>query len=240
MQKFITTFKKGLLPFGGIIIVVGALMLAQPDTDTFAVMAMSAIAMFITAGGRWRDMFIVGAIGLVLFAGLVFERPYLMARVKTFIDPSADQLGKSWQVKQSLIAIGSGGFAGRGFGQSIQKFEYLPEPTSDAIFAVFGEEFGFIGTTLLVILYSLFLLRSFRIAAEAADLFGMLLVVGFSMIIVIEAFLNIASMLAIFPLGGIPLPFISHGGTALLASLASVGVMLNVSRYRKRQVVKKV
>jgi len=240
MQKFITTFKKGLLPFGGIITVVGALMLAQPDTDTFAVMALSAIAMFITAGGKWRDMFIVGAIGLVLFAGLVFERPYLMARVKTFIDPSADQLGKSWQVKQSLIAIGSGGFAGRGFGQSIQKFEYLPEPTSDAIFAVLGEEFGFIGTTLLIVLYSLFLLRSFKIAADAPDLFGMLLIVGFSMIIVIEAFLNIASMIAIFPLGGIPLPFVSHGGTALLASLASVGVMLNVSRYRKHQVIKKV
>ena len=240
MQKYITTFKKGLLPFGGMIAVVGALMLAQPDTDTFAVMAMSAVAMFITAGGKWRDMCIVGLIGIVLFAGLAFERPYVMARVKTFIDPSADQLGKSWQVKQSLIAIGSGGFAGRGFGQSIQKFQYLPEPTSDAIFAVFGEEFGFIGTTLLIILYSLFMLRCFRIASEAADLFGMLLIVGFSMIIVLQAFFNIAAMVAIFPLGGIPLPFVSHGGTALLASLASVGVILNVSRYRKRTVVKKV
>ncbi len=240
MQKFITTFKKGLLPFGGIIVVVGVIMLAQPDTDTFAVMTMSAIAMFITAGGKWRDMCIAGAIGLVLFAGLVFERPYLMDRVKTFVDPSADQQGKSWQVKQSLIAIGSGGFAGRGFGQSIQKFEYLPEPTSDSIFAVLGEEFGFIGTTLLVILYSLFLLRSFKLAAEASDLFGMLLIVGFSMVIVLQAFLNIAAMLALFPLSGLPLPFVSHGGTALLASLASVGVMLNISRYRKRHTIKKV
>ena len=126
MQKFITTFKKGILPFGGIIAVVGALMLAQPDTDTFAVMALSAIAMFVTAGGRWRDMFIAGAIGLVMFAGLVFERPYLMDRIKTFVDPSADQQGKSWQVKQSLIAIGSGGFAGRGFGQSIQSLNTFP------------------------------------------------------------------------------------------------------------------
>jgi cell division protein FtsW len=157
-----------------------------------------------------------------------------MDRFMTFFDPSLDPQGKSWQVQQSLIAIGSGGFAGRGFGQSIQKFEYLPEPIGDSVFAVLGEEFGFIGSVLLIILFALFTLRGMRVATEAPDSFGALLVVGFVTVIVTQAFLNIAAMLALAPLSGLPLPFISHGGTALLATLGAVGIMLNVSRYRKQ------
>lgn len=240
MQKHIQTISKGILPFGGIIAIVGAIMLAQPDTDTFAIMTGSAVAMFITAGGRWRDVLLTGVIGLVLFAGLAIERPYIMNRLNSYLDSSLDQQGQGWQVKQSLIAIGSGGFVGRGFGQSIQKFEYLPEPTTDSIFAVLGEEFGFLGTTFLIVLFSLFTLRGFRIAVDSPDLFGMLLVVGFVMIIVLQAFLNIAAMLALAPLSGLPLPFISHGGTALLSTLASVGIILNVSKYRKHFGAKKV
>jgi cell division protein FtsW len=235
MQKHVQTFTRGMLPFFGIVGVVGALMLLQPDTDTFAIMAATAVAMFITAGGRWRDVFITGAIGLVLFTALIFMRPYLMDRITTFFDPSADPQGKSWQVKQSLIALGSGGMFGRGFGQSIQKFEYLPEPTNDSIFAVLGEEFGLIGTTFLVALFSLFAMRGMRIATEAPDIFGTLLVVGITTVIVLQAFLNMAAMLALAPLSGLPLPFVSHGGTALLATLGGVGIILNVSRYRKNR-----
>lgn len=236
MKKQIHTFTKGTLPFAAIVAIVGVVMLLQPDTDTFAIMVVAATAMFLTAGGRWRDVFMVALIGIILIGVLAFTRPYIMDRITTFMDPASDPQGSGYQIQQSLIAIGSGGIAGRGFGQSIQKFEYLPEPIGDSIFAVYGEEFGFIGTSLLVLLFSFFAFRGYRIATHAPDLFGMLLVVGFVTIIVTQAFLNIAAMLSLFPLSGLPLPFISHGGTALLAVLASIGIMLNVSKYQKNKV----
>ncbi|MBX2866875.1 putative lipid II flippase FtsW [Candidatus Kaiserbacteria bacterium] len=236
MYRHTHTVLKGTLPFLGILALVGIVMLLQPDTDTFAIMAASAVAMFIAAGGKLRDVGIMFVSAVVLLAILAFSRPYIMDRLTTFIDPSADPLGSSYQVQQSLIAIGSGGFSGRGFGQSIQKFEYLPEPIGDSIFAVASEEFGFIGSTLLVLLFVAFAFRGFRVATHAPDLFGMLLAVGFVTLITLQAFLNIAAMLSLAPLSGLPLPFISHGGTALLATLAAIGVVLNVSKYQKKRV----
>ncbi len=231
MQKFISTFTRGTLPFIGFVAVVGAIMLAQPDTDTFAIMVVAAGAMFLTAGGRWRDILIILISGVLVLGLLAYSRPYVMNRLTTFMNPAADPLGKGYQIQQSLIAVGSGGITGRGFGQSIQKFEYLPEPIGDSIFAVYAEEFGFIGSTLLVLLFTFFAFRGYKIASNAPDLFGTLLIVGFITLIATQAFLNIAAMLAIVPLSGLPLPFISHGGTALLATLAAVGIILNVSRY---------
>jgi cell division protein FtsW len=152
------------------------------------------------------------------------------------MNPSLDPQGSGYQIGQSLIAVGAGGVTGRGFGQSIQKFEYLPEPIGDSIFAVYAEEFGFIGSALLIMLLSFFTFRGYKIAAHATDLFGMLLVVGFMTLIILQAFLNIAAMLALAPLMGLPLPFISHGGTALLATLGAMGIVLNVSKYQKRVV----
>lgn len=235
MKKHIGSFARGTLPFAGLTALSGVLLLLQPDTDTFLIMVAAGIAMFLTAGGRWRDVLAVGAAGIVLLAVLAFTRPYVMNRITSFFDPSSDPQGKSYQIRQSLIAIGSGHIAGRGFGQSIQKFEHLPEPISDSIFAVYSEEFGFIGSALLVLTFSFFSFRGYKIASQAADLFGMLLVTGFTTIIVVQAYLNIAAMLALAPMSGLPLPFASHGGTALLATLASVGIMLNVSKYRKRK-----
>lgn len=234
LQKHVHTLKRGTLPFLGIIGLVGTIMLLQPDTDTFAIMVVAATAMFIVAGGRWRDVFIMGLIGVALVVILAFSRTYIMDRLTTFMDPSIDPQGKSYQIQQSLIAVGSGGIWGRGFGQSIQKFEYLPEPIGDSVFAVYSEEFGFLGSSLLVILLAFFTFRGYKIATHATDLFGMLLVVGFMTLIVLQAFLNIAAMLALAPLSGLPLPFISHGGTALLTTLAAVGIVLNVSRYQKK------
>jgi len=234
VHKVIHTFKQGTLPFIGITAVVAVVMLLQPDTDTFLIMAVAATAMFVVAGGSWRDVLLMFLAGLVLLAALAFTRPYVMDRFQTFMNPSEDPQGKSYQIQQSLIAIGSGGFGGRGFGQSIQKFEYLPEPIGDSIFAIYSEEFGFIGSALLIILLAFFTFRGYKIASHATDLFGMLLVVGFMTLIVTQAFLNIAAMVALAPLMGLPLPFISHGGTALLATLASVGIVLNVSKYQKK------
>ncbi len=236
MQKHNATFWQGTFPFSVIVGIVGVIMLLQPDTDTFFIMAGAAAAMFITAGGRWRDVFILGLIATAVIVLLALVRPYLMDRLVSFFDPSSDPLGSGYQVQQSLIAVGSGGLTGRGFGQSIQKFEYLPEPIGDSIFAVFAEEFGFIGSLALILMISFFVFRGFRIATHAKDQFGMLLAVGFITIIAIQSFLNIAAMVALAPMLGLPLPFISHGGTALLATLASVGIVLNVSKYQKTKI----
>lgn len=235
MYRHSRTFLKGVLPFLLITGVVGIVMLLQPDTDTYAIMVASGMAMFLTAGARWRDILAIVLVGFVILATLAFFRPYVMDRLTAFIDPSIDPQGKSYQIQQSLIAVGSGGVTGRGFGQSIQKFEYLPEPIGDSIFAVYAEEFGFIGSVFLVLLFSLFAFRGYKIAVEAPDIFGMLVVVGFMTLIVSQAFLNMAAMLSLAPLSGLPLPFISHGGTALLATLASVGIVLNISRYKKKK-----
>lgn len=236
MHKVIGTTYKGTLPFVGILAGVGAILLLQPDTDTFLIMATAATAMFVVAGGRWRDVLGMVSVAVLLIVVLMFTRPYVKDRIMTFIDPTSDPLGAGYQINQSLIAVGSGGTTGRGFGQSIQKFEYLPEPIGDSIFAVYAEEFGFIGSVLLIVLLSIFTFRGYKIAAHATDLFGMLLVVGFMTLIVTQAFLNIAAMLGLAPLSGLPLPFISHGGTALLATLAAVGIVLNVSKYQKKSV----
>ena len=234
MQKQIGLTVKGTLPFFGIVGLVGVPLLLQPDTDTFLIMATAATAMFVVAGGKWRDVIVVALTAILLLALLAFTRPYIKDRIMTFVDPERDPLGAGYQINQSLIAVGSGGFTGRGFGQSIQKFEYLPEPIGDSIFAVYAEEFGFLGSSLLVLLFTFFTFRGYKIAAHAVDLFGMLIVVGFMTLIVTQAFLNIAAMLALAPLSGLPLPFISHGGTALFATLSAVGIVLNVSKYQKK------
>lgn len=234
MKAHITSLTKGTLPFALILGGAGIPLLLQPDTDTYLIMAAASIAMFITAGGRIRDVLVMGLSGVLLIVILAFTRPYIMDRIQTFIDPSLDPQGSGYQIKQSLIAVGSGGFLGRGFGQSIQKFEYLPEPIGDSIFAVYAEEFGFLGSLFLILLYAGFALRGYKVATYAPDLFGMLLVVGIITLIITQTILNIAAMLAVAPLSGLPLPFISHGGTALLVTLGAVGIMLNVSKYQKK------
>lgn len=229
----ISDYKQGLLPFLAITGVVGAIMLAQPDTGTFIIMAAAGLAMFMAAGARIRDLALVvlaGFIGILLLALL---RPYVMHRIMTFINPNADPLGTSYQIQQSLIAIGSGELFGRGFGQSVQKFSFLPEPIGDSVFAVAAEEFGFIGGFILIALFIALCFRGFRIASRAPDLFGALLVLGITVYIVVQSMINIAAMLGLLPLTGVPLVFISHGGTALFIALLGVGIILNVSRHMK-------
>ena len=235
-HKQLDTWRYGVLPFVGVLGIVGAITLSLPDTDTFLIMAMAGVAMFVTAGARWKHILLMAVTGILLLATIVFMRPYLMDRLTTFMDPESDPLGSGYQIKQSLIAIGSGGMFGRGYGQSIQKFEYLPEPIGDSIFAVYAEEFGFLGSFMLILVLSFFTFRGFKIATQASDVFGMLLVVGFMTLIVCQSFLNIAAMAAIAPLSGLPLPFISHGGSALMTTLAALGIVLNVSKYRTRSI----
>ena len=228
----IATVRFGLIPLIVLAVIAGVILLAQPDTDTFMVLFLALVGMFLVAGGKWKHLFIVGIIGLLCLSALVWQRPYLRERLLTYLDPSADPLGAGYQIQQSLIAIGSGGFTGKGFGQSVQKFSYLPEPIGDSIFAVAGEEFGFIGGILLIGLYLAFLLRGLRIATGAPDRFGGLLSLGIVILIGAGAFMNIAAMLSIIPLSGLPLSFVSHGGTALLFTMAEAGILLNVSRQQ--------
>ncbi len=193
-------------------------------------MAASLIGIYIAAGCRFRDLAILAAICAIGMAGLFQTRPYIEGRILTFLDPSRDPQGSGYQIQQSQIAIGSGGFFGRGFGQSVQKFDYLPEPIGDSIFAVAGEEFGFIGCTLLILLYLFFTIRGLKIAAGISDLFGRLMAVGIVIMIVSQSFINIGAMLGVLPLTGIPLVFVSQGGTAILIVMAEIGVLLQLSK----------
>jgi len=234
MKGHIQDFKKGTIPFILLIAGIGIPLLLQPDTDTYLLIVGASMAMFIVAGGRIRDIILMGLMAVILVAVLAFTRDYVMQRIQIFFNPTLDPQGSGYQIKQSLIAVGSGGIAGRGYGQSIQKFEYLPEPIGDSVFAVYAEEFGFIGSVFLILLFSSLGLRGYRIASHAPDLFGMLLVVGIITLVMLQVLLNIAAMISLAPLSGLPLPFISHGGTALLAMLGAMGIVLNVSKYQKR------
>lgn len=238
-KQKIHSLSQGLLPFGIIVGLVGILLLAQPDTDSFLIVLLACLVMYFVSGARWRDLGIMVVLGIIAGAGLIAMRPYLLSRIQVFLDPSRDALGSSYQVQQQLIAIGSGKISGRGFGQSIQKFKYLPEPLGDSIFAVVGEEFGFIGTVIIIIIYLLFFLRGMMISMRTKESFNKLLVLGIVCLIVFQSYLNIASSIAVFPLGGLPLIFMSHGGTALAFALASIGIVLSISRNQSVPSVKK-
>lgn len=222
--------KWSILPLLGFLAVIAAVLFKQPDTKSFMLIVAAAISMLFVSGLKWK--YIIG-IGTLITAGLLvlaFFTPYLSSRVKTFLDPASDIQGASYQVHQSLIAVGSGGVFGRGLGQSIQKFGYLPEPQGDSIFAVIGEEFGFVGGVAILVLFLAFALRGLKIASNAPDIFSRMTVLGIIMILTVQSFLNIASIVGVFPLTGVPLVFISHGGTSLMFSLIAVGIVLNISR----------
>ncbi len=233
IRSRIGTFKYGVLPPAILLGLTGAVLLSQPDTGTFFVILIAAFAMFLAIGGRWKHVLIIGVIAVLGVGVLIATRPYVKERILTFINPSRDALGAGYQIQQSLITIGSGELSGRGFGQSIQKFSYLPEPIGDSIFAVASEEFGFIGSVFIVFMFTLFAIRGIFLAQKAPDYFSGLLVLGIVILIISQSFINIASMLGVFPLIGLPLLFISKGGTALFAALAGVGIILNVSKYRR-------
>jgi len=234
MKEKMKTLKYGFLPLIVMFLILGGLLIKQPDTDNFLMIVFSGMAIFLVSGGRWRYILILIITALISVGVLAMTRPYVMQRITTFLNPSENAQGSGYQIQQSLIAIGSGGMFGRGFGQSIQKFNFLPEPIGDSIFAVEAEEFGFIGACILIFLYVLFALRGLKIASKVPDLFGRLLVVGIVIMIVAQAFVNIGAMLGVLPLSGITLPFVSHGGTSLFITLLEVGIVLSISKSQKQ------
>jgi len=235
-KKGVTTFKFGLLPFLVLSGILSLVMLLQPDTDTLIVMLAAGASMYFVAGGKIKHFLVLGVIAILGLSLLIATRPYIKDRVLTFLDPSAaDAQSSGYQIQQSLIAIGSGGVAGRGFGQSLQKFNFLPEPIGDSIYAVAAEEFGFIGAFGLILLFLSFAWKGLRVASNVPDMFGGLVAIGLVILITTQSFWNIAAMLGVIPLSGLPLLFVSHGGTALFFTLVAVGILLNISRYQKSQ-----
>lgn len=234
-KQRIRNVRYGLIPFTVIVGIPCALLLAMPNTSTMLIIGLTCIVVYLVAGAPGRDIVIMIIGSVIVLGAAVMLRPYLRNRVETYIHPKDNALTSGYHIQQSLIAIGSGKLTGRGFGQSVQKFNYLPEAESDSVFAVYAEEFGFFGTVLLVILFVAFALRGLIIAGDAATLFGTLAVTGLTLLITFSAFLNIGALLGILPLTGLPLPFISHGGTALMAALGSVGIILNIAANRSKR-----
>lgn len=231
VKQQVTEFKMSVVPYGVILSVLGILLLAQSDTDTLAVIALTGLVMLFSTGAKIRHLALIVLIGAVGLTSIIYARPYARERFMTFLNPGANPQGSGYQIQQSLLAIGSGQIAGRGFGQSIQKFNYLPEPIGDSIFAVQAEEFGFLGSVALVGLFLLFLFRSMKIAGRAPDVFSGLVVMGIAILVIVESFMNISSMLGIIPLSGMPLLFVSHGGTALIITLGAAGIIANISKH---------
>ncbi len=233
VKKNVEIFKFGILPLILLCGLVGLILLSQPDTDTFVILSGTAISMYVVSGGKWKHLLLIILLAAIGLSVVAFTRPYIRDRLATFINPARDIQGSSYQLNQSLIAIGSGRMFGRGFGQSVQKFNFLPEPIGDSIFAVMAEEFGFVGGVSLIFLYLFFTFRGMRIAMNSPDTFGGLLAFGIVILIVTQSFFNIGAMVGLLPISGIPLLFVSHGGTALFMTLAEAGIVLNISRFQK-------
>ena len=227
-------FRFGVLPLFIMLSIIALILLRQPDTKSFILIAVTGIVMLFISGVPMKYILGISIGSVILLSSVVFFTPYLQQRVKTFIDPSVDPRGSAYQIQQSYIALGGGGIFGRGYGQSIQKFSYLPEPQGDSIFAVLGEETGFVGAVAVIFLYLLFALRGFRIANNSPDLFSRLLVSGIVIMITAQSFMHIASVTGVFPLTGVPLVFMSHGGTALMVYMMAIGVVFQISKFQHR------
>lgn len=220
---------QGLIPFAIIMGFVGLLLLLQPDTGTFITMALISFAIYFFAGAKTKHI-----VATVLAAGIILSvvavsTPYRLDRIKAFINPSEDTQGVAYQLTQSYIAIGSGGIFGVGYANSIQKYGYLPEPTSDSIFAILVEETGLVGAYIVLGLFLALILLLIKIAKKTADQFGRLFVLGVAIWIFVQVIINVGGLTGLMPMTGLPLPFFSAGGTSLAVILAALGIVFNIS-----------
>ena len=225
--------KVTLLQFGIFTALVGGLIMLEPDMGTTLVVVALAITMYFLAGYPLRHFVLVGGVGIVVGIIFIVTSSYRLDRVKTFFNPTIDPQGSSYHIRQVLLALGSGGMTGVGIGRSRQKYEYLPEATTDSIFAVAGEELGFIGAGLLILAFLYLLSLIFQLAAHTHDSYSKLLVAGVGAWFSLQFILNLAAMVALTPLTGVPLPLVSYGGSALVTMLAGIGIVLAVARTEK-------
>lgn len=227
----IKDFKKSVVPFLVITAVISVLIILQPDIGTLFTITAIGLSMVFSAGFRIRHLAFIGLAGAAAFSLLVSTAHYRLARLFVYLHPELDPQGIGYQINQALLAVGTGGIWGLGFGRSRQKYSYLPEPAGDSIFAIISEELGFIRVTIVLLAFAVIIYRGYKIAEAAPDMFGRLLATGITSWILVQTFVNIASVMAITPLTGIPLPFISYGGSALIALLFVSGVLLNISKH---------
>lgn len=221
----------GLIPFAILLGFVTGLIVLQRDLGTAILIGITALAMFFIAGGNLWQILVSGILGGFTLVSLITRSSYRMARITAFLDPlNSDPLGNGYQIRQILIALGSGGLTGLGLGASRQKFGYIPASHTDGIFAILGEELGLIGGLVVLGLFAFLAYRGFRIALVAADSFGTVLASGITCSLIFQAIVNVGVVTASLPFTGIPLPFISFGGSSLVVSMASVGLLLAVSR----------
>jgi cell division protein FtsW len=228
----IGSLTQGVFPICAIAGIIAVLILVEPDMGTASLIAFTCAVMLFSAGARIEHMILVALAMVPPVAFLVMSSPYRRARILAFIDPWKDPQNAGFHIVQSLLALGSGGVPGVGLGLSRQKFFYLPEQYTDFIGAVLGEELGFLGTSFLIVLFVIFAYRAIRIALAARDDFGFLLAIGCTSTVVVQAFINIGVVTSSWPVTGVPLPFISFGGTSLIVSLVCVGLLLNIGRSR--------
>ncbi len=226
---------RGVIPFVVILGVISVLMLMQPDLGTLFIIAFTALVVFFAGGGKMTHIIIAMFLAVLAFFLFVsLSSSYRSDRFKCLEDPSYSAQDKCYQINQSLIAVGSGGFFGRGIGHSRQKFMYLPEVWGDSIFPIIAEETGFFFSSLLILLYLFIFYRGLLIARAAPDIYGSSLATGIVVWLSIQSFLNIGGMINLIPMTGVPLPFVSAGGSAALSSLLAMGILLNISKHTKR------
>ncbi len=227
----IKDFSAGLVPCLLIIVSILGLVLLEPDIGTMLAISAIAASMLFLGGSRLKHLgwLFVAGIGSLLI--MIKLEPYRLARITTFLNPDFDPSGIGYQINQAMLAIGSAGLFGHGYGQSRQKYNFLPEVMGDSIFAVVVEELGFVRTVLVILLFLYLALRGIKIAKGAPDTFGKMLALGIISWITFQAFINIGAIIGLLPLTGIPLPFISYGSTAMIVTLSGMGILLNISKY---------
>lgn len=230
-QDKITSFTKGIMPHLAILLLIFGLILKEPDLGTALAIGATVFILLFSAGAKVAHLASLTITGVLGIIAAILVEPYRLKRLIAFSDPWADPLNTGYHIIQSLYAIGSGGLFGVGLGRSREKFLYLPEPHTDFIFAILGEELGFIGTVTVIVLFFLFAWRGYKVAISAPDVYGSMLAAGLTTMVTIQALMNIAVVTASMPVTGIPLPFLSFGGSALIFTLAGVGILLNISRY---------
>lgn len=229
-RKLVGDFLEDLVPFLVVLGVVGFLIMKQPDTGTFGLIFLMAVSVYFIAGAKISHLFGLFVSGLAMLALLIKLAPYRLQRFMVFMNPDFDPKGAGYQINQALIAIGSGGLFGLGLGLSRQKFNYLPEPVTDSIFAIFSEEWGFFVSVLLIGLFVFIAWQGLRIARLAPDDFGRYAAAGIVSWVIFQAFINIAAATALIPLTGIPLPFVSYGGTSIVFLMAAMGILIRIGK----------
>lgn len=232
-ESAVKNIKKGVLPIIGLTLLMFGIIMLQPDFGTGTIIVMSIIGLLFIAGVSMKFFITIALIGIIGVAGLIAIAPYRLARILSFLDPWKDPLGSGFQIIQSLYAIGPGGLFGLGFGNSVQKHFYLPEPQTDFIFSIISEEFGFLGIIIVVTLFLIIIITCFKISFKSNNLFGKYLCFGITFQMAFQALLNLMVVVGLIPVTGVTLPFLSYGGSSLLITLCSIGVILNISRYTR-------